>query len=141
MLIFTPQICVSKNEGKNCKSFVGFSSPQAPNCIWNKPNLFVNTSFCSDFSQYAIVFYQSLINAVLLTPERGPDVQVNVLEDYIIFLIWTAWLLLDFYLKQKERHSVTFTENVSFSPFHVGIWSSYSELNKFKISKYLFFQK
>ena len=141
MLIFTPQICVSKNEGKNCKSFVGFSSPQAPNCIWNKPNLFVNTSFCSDFSQYAIVFYQSLINAVLLTPERGSDVQVNVLEDYIIFLVWTAWLLLDFYLKQKERHSVTFTENVSFSPFHVGIWSSYSELNKFKISKYLFFQK
>ena len=120
---------------------MGFSSPQAPNCIWNKPNLFVNTSFCSDFSQYAIVFYQSLINAVLLTPERGSDVQVNVLEDYIIFLIWTAWLLLDFYLKQKERHSVTFTENVSFSPFHVGIWSSYSELNKFKISKYLFFQK
>ena len=141
MLIFISQICVSKNEGKNCKSFVGFSSPQAPNCIWNKPNLFVNTSFCSDFSQYAIVFYQSLINAVLLTTERGSDVLVNVLEDYIIFLIWTAWLLLDFYLKQKERHSVTFTENVSFSPFHVGIWPSYSELNKFKISKYLFFQK
>ena len=121
--------------------FVRFCCPQAPNCSWSTPNLFVNTSFSSDFSQYAIVFYQSLINADLVTFERGPDFLMNVLEDCIIFLIWAAWLLFDFYLKQKQRFSVTFTENVSFFPLHVEIWFRYSELNTFKISKHLSFQK
>ena len=63
-----------------------------------------------------------------------------VLEDYNIFLIWAAWVLLNFYPKEKLRFTVwSFTEKASFFSFHGGIWSRYSEINTFKISKGLIF--
>ena len=58
------------------------------------------------------------------------------------FIPWTAWILLNFYLKQKQRFSAwSLTENTSLVSFHRGIWSRYSQINKFKISKDLSFQK
>ena len=33
----------------------------------------------------------------------GPGNMINVLEDWIIFLIWAAWVLFNFYLKQKKK--------------------------------------
>ena len=48
----------------------------------------------------------------------------------------------NFYLKQKQRFSIwSFTENANFISFHGRILSRYSEINKFKTSKDLTFQK
>ena len=60
---------------------------------------------------------------------------MNVLEDCIVFLIWTAWVLFNFYLKQKQSFPVwNFTRNVSIIFFHGGIWSRYSKINKFGLT-------
>ena len=70
------------------------------------------------------------------------DQRRNVVEDCIIFLAWAACVFFDFYLKQKHRYSVwSFTENVNFISFYGRILSRYSEVNKFKTSKDLTFQK
>ena len=93
-------------------------------------------------SQYAIMFFQSLINE-------------------IFFYFWNrswysgecAWRLhcipylgsldFNFRLKQKKSFSVwIFIENASFISFQERIWSRYSKINnKFDISKGLSFQK
>ena len=79
---------------------------------------------------------------IFFTFGTGPDILINVLEDRIIFFIWAAWALFNFYLKHKQRFLVwSFTENVSFISFHGGIWSRYSEINKFKTSIGLSFHK
>ena len=58
---------------------------------------------------------------------------MNMLEDSIVFLIWAAWVLFIFNLKQKQQFSVwSFPENVSFISFHGGNRSRYSDINKFK---------
>ena len=54
------------------------TNTKSPNCVWDKPNLFVNTSLCSDSFQYAI-FPQLLVRI-------GPDILMKVLEDYILIL-------------------------------------------------------
>ena len=48
------------------------------------------------FARFPICNYisQSLINADFFT--FGPDILMIVLEDYIIFLIWAAWVLFSF---------------------------------------------
>ena len=99
--------CVSLSAGnpvsklkreEKLKNFPGVAtSLKSPNCIWYKPNLFVNAWLCS-----------------------VPDIQMELFLDYIIFLIWAAWILFNFYLKQKQR---CFTENVSLISFHEEIWS------------------
>ena len=87
------------------------------------------------------MFSLSLINADFFTSAIGPDILINVLEDYIIFLVWVAWLLFDIYLKQKQRHSVwSLNENANFIYFHGRILFRYSEINKFTTSKDLTFQ-
>ena len=102
----------------------GVTTPLRPHtCIWGKPNSFTNTSLCSDSSQYAS-FYQSLVNADFFTSVIGPDILMKVFEDSLIFLAWAAWVLLNFYLKQKQRFLVwKFTENATFISFHEGICS------------------
>ena len=79
-------------EGKNCKIFWRCDSTQTSNCRWEKQNFLANITLCSDSSQYAI-FSQSLINAGFFTFGIGPDILMKVFEDYIIFLIWAAWVL------------------------------------------------
>ena len=60
----------------------------------------------------------------------GPDNLMNVLVDCFIFLIWTAWISFNFYLKQKQRFSVwNLTENASFIPFQGITWSRYFEIS------------
>ena len=67
---------------------------------------------------------------------------MNALEDCIVFLIWAAWVLLNFYLKQTQQFwAWGFTEDTSLISFHGGIWSRYSEISKLKTSKGLSFQK
>ena len=38
----------------------------------------------------------------------GPDILMNFLTNCIIFLIWAAWILFNFYLKQKQIFSKEF---------------------------------
>ena len=53
-----------------------------------------------------------------------PVILMKEFEDYIIFFIWEACFLFNFYLKQKQRFLVcSFTENAFFISFHEGIWS------------------
>ena len=67
---------------------------------------------------------------------------MNALEDCIVFLIWAAWVLLNFYLKQTQQFwAWGFTEDTSLISFPGGIWSRYSEISKLKTSKGLSFQK
>ena len=75
-------------------------SPIPPNYIWNKLHLFTYPLLCSDSSQYATIFSQSLISSGI-----SPDILMHVLADCIIFLIRSAQLLFNFYLKQKQRFS------------------------------------
>ena len=35
----------------------------------------------------------------------GPDILMNVLEDYIIFLVWAAWILIFILSKNKGFQS------------------------------------
>ena len=118
-------------------------SPRPPNCIWNKPNLFDNDSLCSDIFPICKKKFEFLINSdFFYLWDRHWYFLINVLEDCIEFLTWAARALFNFYLKQKQRFSVrSFIENASFISFHRRIWSRYSEINKFKRSKGLSFQK
>ena len=78
--------------------------------------------------------FSTLINPVFFTPGIGRDILMRVFEDYILFLIFAVQALFSFYLKQKQRFSeLSFTENVSFIPFHEGICSiSKNALNKYR---------
>ena len=56
----------------------------------------------------------------------------------LYYLFGFAWVLFNFYLKQKQTFSVwSLTENTPFISFYGRIWSRYSEINKFKKSTYL----
>ena len=71
-----------------------------------------------------------------------PDILMNVLEDCVIIFAWAALTLFTFYLKQKQRCLIwSFTENVNFISSHGKTLSRYLEINKFKTSKNLTFQK
>ena len=51
------------NTGQKLQNFPGFAAiPRSPNYIWDKANLFPNTSLFSDSYQY-VTFYKSLANA------------------------------------------------------------------------------
>ena len=59
---------------------------------------------------------------IFFTSGISPVILMKVLEDCILFLIWTAWVLFKFYFKQEQQFSVwIFTENASLIYFHVGI--------------------
>ena len=105
-----------------------------------------------EVKEYLIHYFwnvNSLILCILLilfstifTSGIASDFLMNELEDCIIFPNWAAWILLNFYLKQKQRFSVwNFTENANFILFDGRIFSRYPEIKKFKISKDLTFQK
>ena len=90
---------------KITKFFWRCDSPQTSNCIWGKPNLFANTSLCSDSSQYATFSKSFRANPrikkklhwqICFTSRIDPDILIKVFEDYryIIFLIWAAWALV-----------------------------------------------
>ena len=121
------------NEDKNCNIFPGFYRPQIPQ-LYNKPNLFANVSLSLYSSQYAMIFSQSSITSGILWYADDCAWRLHNIP-------YLASLGFNFYLKQKQRFSVwNFIENVSFICFHEGIWSRYSQINKFKISKDVFFQ-
>ena len=47
-----------------------------------------------------------------------PDILTKVFQYCTTLLIWATWVLLNFYIKQKQRFSVwNFTENTPSSPF------------------------
>ena len=92
--------------GKKLQNFPEVTThPRAPNCTWNKPNLFAKALLCSDSSQYT-VFSQLLINAVFLNSGIGPDILVNVRKDCIVFHLRGVWILFNFYLQQKQVFSL-----------------------------------
>ena len=116
----------SLKEGKNCKTFLALRLP---------PDM----QHFSHSSQYA-TFYQSLVNADF---GIGPDILIKVFEGYIILLISTSWLLLNFYIKQKQRFLVwSITKITSFISSHEGISSitkntkkCWLQLGNFKYNK------
>ena len=107
MPIFILQLCVYLIAG-NAKCSGVTTPPRPPICVWNKPNLVANALLCSDFSQY-VIFFPSLFNARFFTSGIGSDNLLNVFKDWIIFFIWTAWVLFNFYLKKK-------------TDFQFGVW-------------------
>ena len=66
--------------------------PRSLICILNKPNLYTNISLFLDSFQYAKIFSESLINSYFFSSVVGPDILINVLEDFIVFLILAAYL-------------------------------------------------
>ena len=114
-------------KGEILQNFPGIlTNTRIPNSIQEKPNLLANTSPCSDSSQYA-VFSQSLV-------QISPHILMKVFEKTTFsFFIWAAWVLFNFYLKQKQSFSVwSFTENASFISFYEGIWSITLSIKKTK---------
>ena len=73
-----------------------------------------------------------MIIAYFFTSGISPDILMNVLEDCIIFLIWVACTLFNFYRKQKQTYLVwKFNQNANFISIYRRIFSGYSEVNKF----------
>ena len=120
MPIFILQLCAYLIAG-NAKCSGVTTPPRPPICVWNKPNLVANALLCSDFSQY-VIFFPSLFNARFFTSGIGSDNLLNVFKDWIIFFIWVAWVLLNFYLKQKQIFSLECYWEYTFISFHRGIW-------------------
>ena len=91
------------------------AASQIPQLYLEKNNFFANASICLDSFQYIKIFSESLISSDFSTFGTGPDILINVLEDCVVFLIWTGLALFNFHFKQKQRFSVwRFTENASF---------------------------
>ena len=67
-------------------------------------------------SQYAIMFFQSLINEIFFTSGIGLDILVNVLDDCIVFLIWAAWILIFILSKKKDFQSGSLLKMPPLSP-------------------------
>ena len=57
--------------------------PRTPNCIWDKRNLFTNTSLCSSSSQYAIFLNHWLMQIHVYFWDRpwGSDESVRALHE------------------------------------------------------------
>ena len=96
----------SLNEGEHCKIFLELQlPPRLIDCAWNKPNLFTNALHCSCSSQYGIIA-QSLISPII---NHIPIIfsllekAMNMLEDFIIFLVWATWVLFNLYLEAKTN--------------------------------------
>ena len=94
------------------------------------PPVFGTNQTCSPTSRFAQILpnLQHFTNhwsmQIFFTSLIGPDILINVFEDYIIFLVWAVWVLSNFYLKQKQRLPAwKFTQNASFISFHEGMWS------------------
>ena len=63
----------------------------------------------------------------------GANILMKVFEDFIVFLIWAAWVVFNVYLKQKQRFSVWwFTENAASISFNEGI-RSITKLTKMQV--------
>ena len=107
-------------EGKNCTIF--FASRLSPTTFGTNQTysptpriaqILPNTQYLPNHWSMQIFFTSGI----------GHDILMKVFEDFIIFLIWAAWVVFNVYLKQKQRFSVWWlTENASIS-FHNGIWS------------------
>ena len=55
----------------------------------------------------------------------GPDNMRNIFEEWIIFRISAAWVLFNFYLKQKQKFSFWSSTEYSFLiSLHGRIWST-----------------
>ena len=112
----------SINDIKNYKIFLGLHHQPTPpprlhNCIWNKQHLFAYKLLCSDSSLYAVILL-SIIDQCRLFYLWDRRWISDVLEGCIILLIWAAWVLFNFYLKQKKKvFSWSLTENASFIYF------------------------
>ena len=75
-------VCLQKREGDP----ICYDSLQTPNYIQNKPNLFTNAQFYSNFSHYAL-FFELLINYIPITSGIDLHILTNVLRlHYITYL-------------------------------------------------------
>ena len=116
-------------EGKNWKTFL--ASQLAPDMQ--------HFSHCSQYAKFS----QLMINAYIFNFCSELDILMKVFESYIILLISAGWLLLNFYLLQKQRFSVwSFAEITSFIFFHEEILSianntkkCWFQLGNFKYNK------
>ena len=109
---------------KICKIYLVLLLPPDP------PPVFGTNQTCSPTPHFVQILpiLQHFTNhwsmQIFFTSVIGPDILMKVFEDNIIFLVWAAWVLFNFYLKQKQRFPVwKFTENASIISFYEGIWS------------------
>ena len=109
----------SLKEGKNCNIFLELRlPPQIPQLYLGQTKLFRQHLALLKFFPLCNIFSIIVNLDFFFTSGIGPDILTKVFEYYIILLIWAAWVLFNFYLKQKQRFSVSnFTENTPSSPF------------------------
>ena len=124
----------------------GCPPPGPPNYMWKKPNLlaYVRCALLGFLPTCKHIFPIIDQSRFFSTSGIGPDILMNVLEDCIVFLNWVAWFCLTFILKAKTTifSLELYWKCLLLISFHRGIWSTrYSEINKFKLSKDLPFQK
>ena len=118
--------------------------------VWETPQLCLEQTY----------FIFQRLNLIALFPVFKNIFTVTDQFEFFLLLGWAVtfwWMCLkialyllfgqpefcfNFNLKKKHRFSIrSFAENALFISFHEGIWSRYSEINKFKTSKDLSFQK
>ena len=86
---------------KNRKMLLGWRRPPVPpKYMWNKPLVRLHLASLGFISIYNNIFI-IMINADIVTSGIGSD-NMSVLEDYIIFLIWTAWVLFNFICRKNK---------------------------------------
>ena len=112
--------------GEKLQSFPGIATPPRPiNCICTD-QICLPTTGLAGLAQILpnMQYFPYHWSTYFFLFMREALIFWWVFEEYIIFLIWPAWVLCNFYLKQKQRFLVwSFTENTSFNSFHEGIWS------------------
>ena len=115
----------SLNESKYCKPFMELRCPQT--YLGQTRIVRLHLALIGFFPICKNLFPIIDQYRFFFTSGISPHILMHILEDCIMFLMRTAWVLFNFYLKQKERFSVwSFTENVFLISIHGNIWSRYS---------------
>ena len=110
------------SEGGKLQNFPGIvTPPDSPTVFGTNQNCLPTPCFAQILPNMQHFPNHSLMQ-IFFTSGIGPDILMEVFEDYIIFLICAFWVLFNFYLKQKQWFSVwSFTENTSFISLHEGM--------------------
>ena len=91
------------SEEKNFKIFLASRFPPDLPTVFGTNQTFFPTPPFAQILPNMQYFPNHWSMEIFFTAGIGPDIMMNVFEDYTIFLICTAWVLFNFYFKQKQR--------------------------------------
>ena len=87
-------------EGKNCKIFLVLHRlGDSPTVFGTDLTYFPTSKFNCIFSSIQKYFHSHWSIRIFFTSGIGRDILMNVFEDCIVFVIWTAWVLFNFNIK------------------------------------------